>query len=50
MELKSDTWDVKDSEEGDREEVRGQAEGCSDPKMEDLCKQEGISTQQVKLT
>lgn len=48
LELKSDTWDVKDSEEEAREEVRGQAEGCLDPKMEDLCKQDGISTQQVK--
>ncbi|XP_041953176.1 tripartite motif containing 101 isoform X1 [Alosa sapidissima] len=46
LELKSETWGVKDSEEGDREEVRGQAEGCSDPKIVDLCKQEGISTQQ----
>ncbi|KAG5281853.1 hypothetical protein AALO_G00049520 [Alosa alosa] len=47
LELKSETWGVKDSEEGDREEVRGQAEGCSDPKIVDLCKQEGISTQQA---
>ncbi|KAL2104318.1 hypothetical protein ACEWY4_001186 [Coilia grayii] len=48
LELKTDTWGVKDSEEEDREIVRGQAEGCSDPKMEELCKQEGLSTQQDK--
>lgn len=47
LELKSDTWHIKGSEEEAREEVRGQAEGCSDPKMEDLCKQDGISTQQA---
>ena len=48
LELKPETWAIKDSEEEAREEVRGEAEGCSDPKMAELCIQEGISTQQVK--
>ncbi|XP_012690498.2 tripartite motif containing 101 isoform X2 [Clupea harengus] len=47
LELKPETWAIKDSEEEAREEVRGEAEGCSDPKMAELCIQEGISTQQA---